>query len=258
MKRGRLLFGAICVILAWSLFSCAGTTKEVRIKQGEASRNLGEAYMQEGRYTAALKELLEAEKQIPDDPYLQNDLGLTYLAKEKPETAVQHFKRAVKLNPDYAPARNNLGVAYMAAENWDAAIATFKEVSEDLLYATPHFPLTNMGWAYYNKGRFKQAVEYYKEALEIEPRFIIALRGLGQTYIAMKKYRDAIETFEKAIDITARFPPLYMDLARAFAAIRDDQAALQTYKKVIALFPKSDFAEEAKKKAGEMLLRTNG
>ncbi len=258
MKRRRLLSGAVCVILAWSFLSCAGTTKEVRKKQGEASRNLGEAYMQEGRYTAALKELLEAKKQIPDDPYLQNDLGLTYLAKEKPEMAIEHFKEAVRLNPDYAPARNNLGVAYMAAENWDSAIAAFEEVSEDLLYATPHFPLTNMGWAYYNKGKFRDAVAYFQEALEIEPKYIIALRNLGITYMSMKKYRDAIDTFEKAIDLTPRFPPLYMDLAQAYAAIRDSQSALQTYKKVIALFPQSDFAEEAKKKAGEILLRTSG
>jgi len=258
MNKGRLLIGALGMLLAFSLFSCAGPGREVRKKQGEASRNLGEAYMQEGRYTAALKELLAAEKQIPDDPYLQNDLGLTYLAKEKSETAIQHFKKAVKLNPDYAPARNNLGVAYMAAENWDAAITTFKEVSQDLLYATPHFPLTNMGWAYYNKGQFKEAVQYYQDALKIEPRFIIALRGLGQTYLSMKKYRDAIDTFEKAIDITPRFPPLYMDLGQAYTAVRDNQSALQTYKKVIALFPQSDFAEEAKKKVGEMSLKTGG
>lgn len=252
------MFWTVFVIFAWSLFSCAGASKEVMKKQGEASRNLGEAYMQEARYTAALKELLDAEKQIPDDPFLQNDLGLTYLAKEKPEIAIEHFKKAVKLNSGYAPARNNLGVAYMAAEKWDAAIDTFREVSEDLLYATPHFPLTNMGWAYYNKGQFKEAVKHYQEALEIEPKFIIALRGLGQTYLSMKRYKDAIDTFEKAIDITPRFPPLYMDLAGAYAAARDNQSALETYKKLIALFPQSGFAEEAKKKAGELVLRTGG
>ena len=95
-------------------------------KQGESSRNLGEAYMAQGNYTAALKELLAAEQLTPDDPYLHNDLGLTYMAKDRLDLAIQHFKKALSLKPDYAPAMNNLGTAYLAQQNWDAAIVCFK------------------------------------------------------------------------------------------------------------------------------------
>jgi type IV pilus assembly protein PilF len=52
-------------------------------KKAAASRNLGEAYLSEKNYTAALGELLKAERLNPEDPILQNDLGLVYMAKEK-------------------------------------------------------------------------------------------------------------------------------------------------------------------------------
>ena len=91
-------------------------------KQGESARNLGEAYMAQQNYTAALKEPLAAEQLTPDDPYLHNDLGLTYMAKDRLDLAIVHFKKALALKPDYAPAMKNLGTAYLAQQNWDAAI----------------------------------------------------------------------------------------------------------------------------------------
>jgi Tfp pilus assembly protein PilF len=44
-------------------------------KRAAAAINLGEAYMGGGNYTAALGELLKAEKLVPNDPILHNDLG---------------------------------------------------------------------------------------------------------------------------------------------------------------------------------------
>jgi Tfp pilus assembly protein PilF len=188
------------IFLAFFLVSCAANL-EVRKKQEEASRNLGEAYMGQGDYTAALRELLEAEKLYDRDPYLQNDLGLVYMAKGKPDIAIDHFKKAVGIKPDYTPAKNNMGTAYLAQKKWDDAIACFKGITCDLLYATPHYPLSNLGWAYYNKKEYRLAEKYYQNALKIEPRFVIALRGLGLTYLKMGRISEAVTFLEKVIEL---------------------------------------------------------
>jgi tetratricopeptide (TPR) repeat protein len=248
------LWKSVLALLLVFLAGACAADKQARIRQGEASRNLGEAFMQEGNYTAALKELLRAEELNPDDPYLQNDLGLTYLAKERHDLAIQHFKKAIRADPDYAPAQNNLGTAYLAKGDWDAAIATLSQLTQDLLYATPHFPLTNLGFAYYNKKNYEMAERYYKEALDLQPRYVIALRGLGRTYLAQRRIPQAIETLEKAADLAPRFPALYLDLARAYAAAANDEAALDAYRKVMALAPDSDMAEEAERAAGALPL----
>ncbi len=115
----------------------------------------------------------------PEDPFLQNDLGLVYMAKNSLENAENHFKKAIDIKPDYAPAKNtNLGVVYLAQEKW--AIAVFKELTGDLLYATPHYPLTNLGWAYYNKQQY-EIEKYYREAIGYDANYSPALRGLGRT-----------------------------------------------------------------------------
>ncbi len=233
-------------VMAMCTVACTSNL-QVRKQQGEAARNLGEVYFVQENYTEALKEFLKAESLYPDDPFLQNDLGLTYKAKKKPDFAITHFKKALALKPDYASARNNLGTVYLDMGEWDEAIKYFKEVAGNLVYASPHVPLSNLGWAYYNKKAYKNAEKYYLEALEIAPKFINALRGLGLTYMAMGKVPEGIEILESAVKEYPRMALLYFDLATAYTLLHDYESALNAYKKVDELAPKSALAREAGK-----------
>ncbi len=255
--KPSVCFGLILAVI-WLLTGCAGNQPkrpEDSARKGQAARNLGEAFMGEGNYRAALREFIKAQKLNPDDPYLHNDMGLSYLAMKRPEKAVTHFKKALALNPSFAAAKNNLGTAYLAQENWDAAIATFKELSQDLLYATPHYPLTNMGWAYFNKGQYGQAKTYYEKALKARPNYPIAMRGLGRTYLKTGHHQKAIETLKETVKVAPRFMQAHLDLARAYRLSNDRENALTVYRRVMEMAPKSEAAEQAQKEAGLMLLQ---
>ncbi|OQX22820.1 MAG: hypothetical protein BWK80_29155 [Desulfobacteraceae bacterium IS3] len=240
------------IIIFAVVLSCPALSAEksetMEKEQAEATIALAEAYMGQGNYTAALKELLKVERFFPENPYLHNDLGLVYLAKEKPEIAVEHFKKAVKINPDYASARNNLGTAYLVQKNWDAAIEIFKTLSDDLLYGTPHYPLSNLGWAYYNKGDYKMSEKYYTDSLKTEPDFVTALRGLGRTYLALKDYGKAVEHLEKAIKVLPGFAEAWFDLGDAYTLSGDYPKAGAAYQKVIELSPNTPLASLAQKR----------
>jgi type IV pilus assembly protein PilF len=217
-------------------------------KQGESSRNLGEAYISQGNYTLALKELTAAEKLIPDDPYLQNDLGLAYKGKDRLDLAIQHFKKALVLKPNYAPAMNNLGTAYMDQQNWDEAIVCFKSITEDLLYATPHYPLFNLGLAYYNQKKYDLSAIYYQKALKVEPKFMPAIRGLSRTYQAQGKLVEAIALLEDGVNLLPKSPELYSELGAAYTAFKQYPAAAAAYARVIELSQESSsLAREAQK-----------
>ena len=241
----------VWTVLLFCLVSCASTSKK-RQQQAKAYRELGVAYMEKGDFTSALRELLEAEKTNPDDPYIHDYLGLTYVAKKQYDLAIPHFNKALKLKPDYTQARNNLGNTYLLKQEWDTAIALFEKASQDLLYQTTHFPLSNIGWAYYNKKEYRLAEIYYLKALALQPKFITALNGLGKTYMAMGNLSKAVETFEKAITISPDTVELYFNLGRTYAQMGNLGKAREAYSKVIALQPDSSLAKEAKKESDKL------
>lgn len=257
----------IVIITFFVLFfaSCTVYIEKQKL-QAEAHRNLGEVYMNEGEYTFALRELLKAEKIYRNDPFLYNDLGLTYMAKGKNDLAIDHFRKAVKIKPDYAPAMNNMGTAYLAKGDWDMAIICFKKVTKDLLYITPHYPLYNIGWAYYNKKEYQLAEQFYLEALKLQPEFIKALLGIGRTYIKQDRFHDAVASLETAVTVyekavkklgkagklSPQYAAIYFELARGYQFSHSDTKAVEAYHRISLLFPGSKQAKEAQKKAAEI------
>ncbi len=239
---------SVLVMLTFWVVSCSANL-ELQKQQGKAVRNLGEAYYQRGNYTAALREFLKAHALYPDDPFLQNDLGLAYKAKKRLDLAIIHFEKALEIKPDYAPAINNLGTVYLDKQEWDTAIKYFKEVKENMLYATPHLPLANLGWAYYNKKEYSLAERCYLEALDLEPRFINAMRGLGLTYIATGRIDEAAEILERAVKDYPEFAPLYFDLGKIYTLSHDYEKALHAYHKITELAPNTALAREAEEAA---------
>ena len=247
-----------CVLLML-IASCAPQqNKSNLIRQSETTRDLGEAYLRQGDYTSALRKLLEAESMNPEDPFLQNDLGLAFMAKNSLENAENHCKKAIAIKPDYAPAKNNLGVAYLAQEKWDMAIAVFKELTGDLLYATPHYPLTNLGWAYYNKQQYETSEKYYRDALGYDANYPLALRGLGRTCAAMGRIEEAIVFYEKAVAKSPRFVEAYFDLGRAYGMSGDYEKAHGAYEKVRELAPEHPLVQEAEKEMLRIKMMQSG
>ncbi len=240
------LAGICCILLISSFTSCSNKENlERQQMQAEAARNLGEAYLRQGNYTAALRQLLKAEEMAPNDYFLQDDLGLAYYYKGQPDQAIVHFKKALEIKDDYAPARNNLGNAYAEKKEWDKAIEQYKIVTSDLLYVTPQFPYSNLGMAYYHKKEYGLAEKYFLESLKIVPDFDRALYGLSLTYIATGRVPEAVEKLEKAVEKKPDSAALLFELAQAYTLKRDYPKAYDAYLRVVQLNPDSPLADKA-------------
>lgn len=233
---------------------CASHTKE-HTKIATATRALGEAYMAQGNYIAALRELLDAEKIIPQDPFLQYDLGLVYMAREKYDLAENHLKKAIVLKNNYTAAQNSLGVVFMKQKEWDTAIALFRKTSTNLLYATPHYPLSNMGWAFLGKGDLKGAEAIFKEALKAKPNFINAIHGLASTYLARGDSRRSKKLIDKAILKYPKAPILHADLAKILEKKGNFQSAMRSWQQVVNLAPGNKLADEAARQLKQLSRR---
>jgi type IV pilus assembly protein PilF len=246
------LVGAGCLLVVGVLLACTTKNIEQEKMKAEAYRNLGEAYLRQGEYSAALKELLKSEALTPNDYFLQEDLGLVYYFKGKQDLAIRHYKKALALKADYAPARNNLGNAYAEKREWDKAVEQYEIVVSDLVYATPHYPLSNLGLAYYEKKEYRLAEKYFLKALKIEQDFDRALYGLGKTYMAMGRVTDAVVKLERAALVSPGSTAVHYELAKAYTMNRDYEKAYNSYQQVVKLLPDSPLAEQAMSEARKL------
>jgi len=257
MNKNFFFWKALILLLLSFTIGCAPSSETLKKEEmAITARNLGEKYMVENNFPKAIKEFTRAEQLDPKDPITQYHMGLAFRASAKTtrnptskstflDLAVKHYKKALDLDPDYSEARNNLGNVYMDQQKWDKAIECYEKVSKDLVYPTPYFPLSNLGWAYYNKNDYALAEKYYLDALNLEPRFLLAILGLGRTYIAMGKTLDAVGVLEKAAEVYPQTPEVYFDLADAYKASKNVKKAIEAYRKVITLSPNSVQAYKA-------------
>lgn len=241
------LKGTLSIFLTLALvYGCAsmGVSPQDR-KRANAARNLAEVYLGEGNTALAMRELVKAQKLNPDDHIVYNDFGLVYMQKENYELAVQNFEKALALKADYAVAKNNLGSVYLRLKQWDKAIPILKEVTGDILYATPHYPLANLGWAYYNKGDYKTAETYLDKALALQEDFPIAQLHLGRVYLATGRLHQAREMFETVAESNPKNPILLYELGKTYRLLGDYDNAILALKGTIEYTDDSELAIKA-------------
>lgn len=237
------------LFLIFVLAACATTSLEKSKKESYAYRRLGEAYLQQGKLSLAMKEFKKAETKYADDHLLQYDIGLVYSYKKQYDEAIVHFKKAIALKADYGEAINSLGNAYAGKEDWDQAIFYYKKVVGDILYGTPQFGYAGLGNAYYFKNDLKLSEKYYLEALKAKPDFTRALRGLAKTHIAMGRIPEAVASLEKAVREAPDSPAIHFELAEAYGLALEFEKAYNSYRKVIQLAPESSLAVQAEQRA---------
>lgn len=254
--RKNWLIAAGWILLACLVSACTTKQAEDRQPRAEIIRNLGEAYLRDGsqqgqtdKCRLALKEFLKAESLYPDDYILQDDLGLTYYCLDKPDDAIRHFKRALELKSDYSPARNNLGNAYAAQKEWAKAIEQYKLVASDLLYMTPQYPLSNLGFAYFQMQNYELSEQYYLQALKNSPDYINALVGLAQTYLATDRVADAIVRLERAAKKYPQSAAVQFELGKAYSRKGDYRKAYDAYQSVVQLDQDSALSDRAQAEA---------
>ncbi|MCP4673875.1 MAG: tetratricopeptide repeat protein, partial [Desulfobacula sp.] len=125
----------------------------------------------------------------------------------------------------------------------------FKQVADNVLYATPEIPLSNLGLVYMHQKMYKLAKSYFKKALDIQPDFLFAVHGLSSVYIQTGYYDQAINYLHYKLKVNPRAAILHSDLAKAYEAIKNYNQARKSWNLVLKLVPAtSPLAKEARER----------
>jgi len=192
-----------------NLFSQMGRTQDAVEQYREALRlkpeaplvhaNLGALLLKLGRTTEAMVQLNEAARLAPQDPRFQYLLGKAFLRQGKSPQAIEHFLTALQLDPN--DLNSLIYVARVLAADEDEHVRNglkaveLAERANTLSGGGQPLALDTLAMAYAESGRFKEAVQTTKEAIEGakvagDPETLADLEARLHLYESGRPYRE--------------------------------------------------------------------
>jgi tetratricopeptide (TPR) repeat protein len=206
----------------------------------------GLSYLRQQQHTQALREFPLAVEADPERADFQNALAQAYQFKKAYPEAEKHYLNALSLSGNDPAYQNNLAALYLDMQRWDDAVTHFRQASSNLLFGTPEVALTGMGFAYFQKGNYLDAIGAYKKALERNDRYPVAHMRLGETYYALDKWDMAIDSYGKAIALAPIYSEAYYKLGLAYMKNGRQDEAKTAFAEVVRLAPTAEIAKLAK------------
>ena len=152
-----------------------------------------------------------------------------------PTAAHAEFENALKLQDSFAAARYQLGIVLLASSDPAGAEAALQKVTmAEPGWASAH---TALGSAYYGEGKFKEAIDAFRKAMEIDANNSRALAGLGLARVG-KGERDGVKDIERAIKADPNSALPHLNLAIAYSQLKskkDWSRSEEEFKKAIQL-----------------------
>ncbi len=245
------LLRRIIAFLIFALLISGCAASQANREQADHHINIGAAYIQAAQYNPALKELLDAEKLVPEDAKVHYLLGIAYQGKGFREKAADEFRKAIQLKPDYSEASNYLGMVYYDLGQFDKAIASFQAALSNVVYDTPSVALYNMGKAYQKLGNIEMALSKYAEAAQRDPNSsLVPLidRDIGLILYARGDYVRTIEHLKRAVERVPAFVEAYFWLGESYLKVRDSAKAAEAFRNVVTHGSETEFGAKAKQR----------
>ncbi len=118
--------------------------------------------------------------------------------------ADSEFQRAIALDPNYATSHEWYSIFLMAADRPEDA---FREIQLARQPDPLSLPVnSDLGFHYYYRGRYDEAVKQLKFVLELNKDFPPAHLWLGRTYQELGRFEDALSEFQHVEDKLPEWP----------------------------------------------------
>jgi tetratricopeptide (TPR) repeat protein len=162
---------------------------------------LAELYEKGKKFDDARKALDEAEKRSPE----QGDKisvwfmrGAMFEKMKNLPLAEAEFRKVLGIVPDHTATLNYLG--YMLTDR-NTRLNEALGMIEKVIAREPNNGayLDSLGWAYYRLGRFAQAEEQIRRAVELAPGDPTMNDHYGDSLIQQKKVKEAVAAWEEAL-----------------------------------------------------------
>lgn len=176
----------------------------------------GYLYLQQGKFSPAIKEFKQALAIDPKHGEVHFQLANAYLANEQKDSAIDELEKTIGCVPDHAKAYELL----IEIITRDAVSTEKKEIKDE---------------------RFQKALSYCDKLIEVKPTNIHFWNVRARTLFIMGETKKAELDLEKAISISPKESESYVTLSQVYMATQRSKEGLALLEKYIAEINQTDF-----------------
>jgi serine/threonine protein kinase/tetratricopeptide (TPR) repeat protein len=206
---------------------------------------LGGVYDKQGRKADALREFRSAIALRPAYWWHHWRLGTFYFNNSQFDQAAVEALRVTELQPDNARGFQLLGTIRQAQGRMPDAL----EAYETCLRISPTASAySNMGGACFDDEKFLRAIDFYRKAVELDPRLPVYRRNLGDAYLeagrrdsALESYSSAVRLAEDILKVNPADANTMALLGLCLAKSGNAESAVRTIEEAARLTPRSNY-----------------
>src|SRR5205814_992780 len=199
---------------------------EVVPRDARVWMKLGAVFYEQKLWDQAADAFRRAVTLEPSNLRARYFLATTYMDAGKDAEARAELERILRVDPRSIDARVQLGFLLGRAKRYDEAIAILRDAvnlepqrAELFLYLGTAYFIDSLGWAYYQQGRYPEALKELKRAVEKakEPDPVI-YDHLGDAYLKNGLQVEALTAWEKALQLD----PALGEVKKKFDDLKDN------------------------------------
>lgn len=194
-------------------------------------------------FESALETFQGVLEQYPQFADVQNKAGLCLAMLGRLEEALEHFDAALTHNSSYAEAHLNRGIILNDLGRHEEAREAFGKAGELDTRDSPVFPSevgnriavthAKLGDLYLVANHPADAIEHYRAALEIRPRFMDIRSKFAETLIELGELDHAKQELTLILESRPSFVGARVRLGVVLHRLGDDAQAIEEWKRCL-------------------------
>jgi tetratricopeptide (TPR) repeat protein len=173
-----------------------------KLKEADPSEKisyfLGKVYYEEGNYGESIKLLNQAAKEDPKNAEVQYMLARSWADQQNYKQSVPYFQKAIDLDTSKNNWIYELGLIYYAIPD-DKNALKYILLAGEKGYKRDNDYLQNLGIAYLNSGNLDEGVNILNEILKRRPSDLNILNMVAEAYYDKGKYQLAIDYWDQCL-----------------------------------------------------------
>jgi tetratricopeptide (TPR) repeat protein len=173
-----------------------------------------------------------------EEPYFFRNRADAYYDNKQYQQAIADYEFSNRKFPDSTKEYFNLALSYAYVNNFAKAEDIYKQsLVKQKDQANLYLSYYNLGWIMDNQDKSKEALYWYKKAVNANPKYLNALNNLAYSYDRLSKKDSAIYWYKRALKTDPTYTRSISNLASLYNDLYKYDSSLVYYKMLAPLLP---------------------